>query len=223
MTELRLLDLREEVPEPPESLLALPDLHRRIRVRRGWRRSSALLAIVLATAGTIFAVTRIGPTSTPPLALAPHRDGLVVFAEYSPGPDKYLPNAALYAMTPAGTDVRRLTATSGRIDALTASLNGRKIAYDAETYQPSKDLHVTGDYVHVMNANGSDNRTVVSLSPVVLREPGLVAGRSAATDQRGYRARARWARHAAVQWRVLQRRRSAVGRNLVAGREAACV
>ena len=160
MTELRLLDLREEVPEPPESLLALPDLHRRIRVRREWRRSRALLAIVLATAGIIFAVTRIGPTSTPPLALAQPRDGLIVFAEYSPGPDKYLPNMALYTATPAGTEVRQLTATSGRIGALTASLNGRKIAYDAETYQPSKDLHVTGDYVHVMDANGSDNRTV---------------------------------------------------------------
>jgi Tol biopolymer transport system component len=61
-----------------------------------------------------------------------------------------------------GTDVERLTSTSGRIDEIAASPDGSKIAYDAETYGYGKDLHVTGDDVHVMNADGSDNRVVYS-------------------------------------------------------------
>jgi Tol biopolymer transport system component len=74
-----------------------------------------------------------------------------------------LPNAALYSTTPTGTQVRKLTATSGRIDLVAASPDGREIAYSAETYgygKHGKNWHVTGDYVHVVNADGTDDRTV---------------------------------------------------------------
>jgi Tol biopolymer transport system component len=94
----------------------------------------------------------------PPFA----RDGVVLFTRHSPGPDPYLPNAALYSSTAAGTQIRRLTKTSGQIDNIAVSPDGQKIAYSAETYEYGDHRHVTGDHVHVMNANGSGDRSIYS-------------------------------------------------------------
>lgn len=167
MTERRTVDLRQAVPEPPDGLLSLPALHRKIRARRGRQSAVAVIATVIVVAGTIFAVTQAGSGSSPPVSQPATHDGAIVFARLSHGRSKYLPNAALYSTTPTGTTARKLTATSGRIDQVAASPDGREIAYAAETYgyhNGGKDWHVTGDYVHVINADGSGNRTVYRCS-----------------------------------------------------------
>jgi dipeptidyl aminopeptidase/acylaminoacyl peptidase len=163
MTERRSLDLREAVPEPPDGLLELPTLHRKIRARRARQSTVAVLATGLAVAGIVLAVGRTGSGSAPAITQGRAQDGAIVFARFSPGRSAYLPNAALYATSPSGTQIRTLTAPSGQIGNIAASPDGREIAYDAETYgynAAGKDWHVTGDYVHVVNADGSNNRTV---------------------------------------------------------------
>lgn len=58
--------------------------------------------------------------------------------------------------------MRRLTPVSGQINEIAASPDGSTIAYDAERYVYGKDPHVTGDDVHLMDADGAHNRTVYS-------------------------------------------------------------
>jgi len=166
MTEPRVLDLHEAVPEPPPDLLGLPVLHRKIQARRQWRRrgsavlSAIVVAAVLIGAHALTTGTPGGPRhQRPAVGHPPLRNGLIVFSELSPGPIHSLPNAALYSARSDGTDVRKLTPITGRIEQIAASPDGSKIAYTAETYKPG-GWHVAAESVHVMNADGSDNRTV---------------------------------------------------------------
>jgi Tol biopolymer transport system component len=165
MTEPRRTVLDDVVPEPPDGLLAIAALHRKARARRARQRTLALVSTVAVVAGSAVAVSHAesGPAPAPAITQAQVRNGVIVLARFSAGRSKYLPAAALYSATPNGEVVRKLTPTSGRIGVLAVSADGRQIAYDAETYGYAtnhKDWHVTGDYVHVMNADGSDNRTV---------------------------------------------------------------
>lgn len=107
-------------------------------------------------------------TSASSSRVQPH-DGLILFARHFRNPDQgsvpaaaWTPRAALYSVRPDGRDVRRLTPVSGLINEIAVSPGGNVIAYDAETYAYGKDPHVTGDYVHVMNADGTNNRTTYS-------------------------------------------------------------
>lgn len=166
MTEPRILDLHEAVPEPPPDLLTVPALHRKIQARRQWRLggSAALsvfaVAAVLIGAHTLTAGKGSGPQRQPPAAGHPLlHNGAIVFSQLSPGPINSLPNAALYSAQPDGTAVRKLTPISGRIEQVAASPDGSKIAYTAQTYKPG-GWHVAADSVHVMDSDGSDNRIV---------------------------------------------------------------
>jgi dipeptidyl aminopeptidase/acylaminoacyl peptidase len=135
----------------------------------------AAFFVLLATAcsgGTHLVATpstsAVGATS-PPVSHADRRDGLILFTRHFPNPDQkavpgaaWTPRAALYSVRPTGADVRRLTSLSGGINEIAGSPDGNAIAYDAETYVYGKDPHVTGDFVHVMDVDGADNRTVYS-------------------------------------------------------------
>jgi len=166
MTEPRVVDLHEAVPEPPSDLLTLPVLHRRIQARRQWRRrggavlSAVVVAAVLIGAHALTTETPRGPQHPRPAAgRPPLHNGLIVFSELSAGPIYSLPNAALFSARSDGTGVRKLTPISGRIEQMAASPDGRKVAYTAETYKPG-GWHVAAESVQIMNADGSDNRTV---------------------------------------------------------------
>jgi Tol biopolymer transport system component len=124
------------------------------------------------SSGTHLVVTpstsAVGATSAP-LSHPDRRDGLILFVRHFPNPDQkrvpgaaWTPRAALYSVRPTGANVRRLTPVSGGINEIAVSPDGRTIAYDAETYVYGADPHVTGDVVHVMDADGADNRTVYS-------------------------------------------------------------
>ncbi|HVT20565.1 MAG TPA: hypothetical protein VHE57_04175 [Mycobacteriales bacterium] len=161
------LDLHGIVPEPPADLLDWAALDRRIRRRRLVRQAVAVGSATVIVAGVAIVAVSIGnPAPTPPAVPASgHSDGRIVFGQDTIGVTKTNPFAdtSLYSATPQGTAIRRLTHAADGIYYAVASPDGRRIAYTQETYgvgSAGHPTHVNGAYVHVINANGSDDRRV---------------------------------------------------------------
>jgi Tol biopolymer transport system component len=156
-----VIDLHDSAPDPPDDLLELAELHRRIRSRRDQRRAGLAVAVVVVAVGGVFTATHAASTHSSGVGVGSGRsDGPIVFVRHTPGPDPDLPDAALYETSSVGGSARRLTPIAGLINLVAATPDGSRIAYNTETYVAGKDRHVTGDLVHVMNADGSDSRVV---------------------------------------------------------------
>lgn len=154
------LDLHEIVPEPPADLLDLSVLEDRVRRRRIARTRTAVGATALAAAMVVAAAVAIGSASPNhrPATAPGHKDGLIVFTRYSPGPKETFPLASLYAVSAEGGQATRITHQAGGIADVAAAPNGRKLAYVQETYH-GRD-YIENERVRIVNPDGSDDHAV---------------------------------------------------------------
>lgn len=139
--------------------------------RPGASRTIAILNVaVLVAAGLVAGLTHASSATAPPLLGPGHgpvrwplirQAGRVVFAETAVRSAPYLPATSLYSAARNGNQVERITHQAGGIEDAVASPDGKRIAYTDETYGRKPGEHyVDGDYVHVVNADGSDDRTI---------------------------------------------------------------
>lgn len=109
------------------------------------------------------AAASAGVARTSPLSVTPGEllDGPVLFTRQDIGSPHYLPLTSLYSIAPSGGRLKQLTHQPGGIDAAVASPDGRRIAFTEQTYgRKPRERYVNGEYVHVVNADGSHDRTV---------------------------------------------------------------
>ncbi|MGN6474299.1 MAG: TolB family protein [Mycobacteriales bacterium] len=158
------LDLHQVVPDPPDELLDWPALNTRIRRRRVARQVTAVVGVMAVVAGAITLGVTVSHKSTPPSTISPtrHADGRILFTQVKPGSPNYLPLTSLYSVDPSGRGApTRVTRQPGGVDQATASPDGSRVAYTEETYgRTPRERYVNGEYVHVVNADGTDDQTV---------------------------------------------------------------
>jgi Tol biopolymer transport system component len=165
---MTLFDLQRVVPEPPDDLLDLRALESRIRRRQLTRRLAAAATTVAVVVGTVIGGIAItGSTSPRPLSPVSHLDGRLVFGQDTTQVTKtnLLADTSLYSVDPTAGQTQRLTHEADGIDFAVASPDGRRIAYSQETYgygPAGHPTHINGAYVHVANADGSDDQRIYS-------------------------------------------------------------
>jgi Tol biopolymer transport system component len=160
------LDLHDVVPEPPEALLDWPALDARIRRRRVTRHVTAAVGVAAMVTGTVALGVSVNHGSTqPPPTTTPtrHADGQILFTAKNPGSPSYLPLTSLYSANVDGGGRTQITHEPGGVDWVVASPDGRRIAYSEETYgHKPQERYVNGEYVHIANIDGTDDRKVYS-------------------------------------------------------------
>lgn len=160
MSEPRTLDLHGVVPDPPDDLLGVDGIYRRVRRDRIVRTVAAVAAVAIVVAASVIAASKIGDHKTTPAGTGPHTNGDIYYVKDRLGAAVGLPYSTLYRSSTHGEPASVVINGTGRIEAVAGSPDGHRIAFVEAAYSTGSHPRVTAVAVHIANADGSDDRAV---------------------------------------------------------------
>lgn len=185
-----VVDLHEIVPDPPDGLLRWEQVTAAQRNHRVRRTGVAVVGSVAAVAAVIAgAVLATGQSGRQAGEFGPVRtNGPILFEQLRPGPTDELVNTDLVTVNSDGSNLRPITDGPGAEEEAALAPDGRTVAYVEETGTPSGP-HATAahDEIHVVDIDGTDDRTLYSCTPTCLDLTWSPDGRKLAFADNGIR------------------------------------